>query len=118
MNGPDHWTLERRARFSKFRIRGVNGEHWKKIWLAIARVFDSGWRRQYGEMWWINLERLAGRRWWVKRSLQIEMIDLQEEWGKLVNHGVEGGRGFIIAYAEFLLLLFVWPFEHLDMECW
>ena len=39
-----------------------------------------------------TLERLAGRRWLLKRSLQIEMIDLQEKWGKLMNHGVERER--------------------------
>ena len=65
------------------------------MWLAVARVFDSGWRTRYSEMLGINLERLAGKRWGLKRSLQIVMIDLREKWGNLVNHGVEGGQGLL-----------------------
>jgi len=41
----------------------------------------------------INLERLIGRWWWLKRSLQIEMVDLRARSKNLVNHGVEGKEG-------------------------
>ena len=54
--------------------------------LAFARVLLR-MERSKGR----NLEdqsgKLAGERWWLKRSLQIEMIDLRENWRELVNHG-------------------------------
>jgi len=69
-------------------------------WSAVARVFDSSWKRQYAKMLGMNLKRLAGRRLWLKQSLQIEVIDLREKWGKLlVNHGVEAGRGHRYKYG-------------------
>ena len=82
------------------------------MWLAVVRVFDSGWRGQYSEILGI-LERFAGRRRWLKRSQRIEMIDLPEKWRKLVNHGVEERGRVIRAYAKFMFILFLKCSSHI-----
>ena len=68
-------------KFWNFLMRGRNLEHWKNMWFGVPNVSVWGWRAEYGEMFGMNLARLAGKQKWLN-------WELCDRWENLMNHGL------------------------------